>query len=70
MPRTKSLPYEWYNSPNIHLTTLHDFRRLCRERGLRIVRETDLVQGDGRCRKVSLLPNFFADYGIFMLERE
>lgn len=70
MPRTKSLPYEWYNSPNIHLTTLHDFRRLCRERGLRIVRETDLVQGDGKSRAVGLLPNFFADYGIFMLERE
>ena len=70
MPRTKSLPYEWYNSPNIHLTTLHDFRRFCRERGLRIVRETDLVQGDGKSRTVNLLPNFFADYGIFMLERE
>ena len=70
MPRTKSLPYEWYNSPNIHLTTLHDFRRFCRERGLLIIRETDLVKGNGLCRKVGLLPNFLADYGIFMLERD
>lgn len=70
MPRTKSLPFEWYNSPNIHLTTLHDFRRFCRERGLRIIRETDLVQGDGSYRTVGFLPNFLADYGIFMLERK
>jgi methionine biosynthesis protein MetW len=68
MPRTKELPYEWYNSPNIHLTTLHDFRRFCRERNLSILRETDLVIGHGGCRRVPLLPNFFADYGIFLLK--
>ena len=70
MPRTKNLPYEWYNSPNIHLTTLHDFRRFCKERRLRILRETDLVLGEDMYKVVPALPNFFADYGIFMLERE
>lgn len=69
MPRTKNLPYEWYDSPNIHLTTLHDFRRFCRQRGLRIVRETDLLLGEAECSPVGMLPNFFADYGIFMIEK-
>jgi methionine biosynthesis protein MetW len=70
MPRTKNLPYEWYDSPNIHLTTLRDFRRFCKERGLRILRETDLVLGEEMYKVVPALPNFFADYGIFLLERE
>lgn len=29
MPKTKRLPYEWYNTPNIHLCTLMDFIDLC-----------------------------------------
>jgi len=67
MPKTKSLPYEWYDTPNIHLTTIQDFRRFCREHGLRILEEMDLVIGHGACRQVRLFPNFFADYGIFRI---
>jgi len=69
MPKTKSLPYEWYDTPNIHLTTIKDFRVFCRERGLVILEETDLVIGDGRCRRVRVWPNFFADYAVFRLKR-
>lgn len=69
MPVTKSLPYEWYNTPNIHLTTIKDFRRFCREQGLVIVKEHDLVLGPDACKRVRLLPNFFADYAIFVIRR-
>ena len=34
MPKSKNLPYEWYNTPNIHLFTLRDFVRLCEKEGL------------------------------------
>jgi len=70
MPRTKHLPYEWYDSPNIHLTTIKDFRRFCHENRLRIAGETDLVIDQGACKLVRMHPNFFADYGIFLLEKE
>ena len=70
MPKTRSLPYEWYDTPNIHLTTINDFRVFCRERGLVILEETDLVLGDGRCRRVRVWPNFLADYAIFRLTRQ
>jgi methionine biosynthesis protein MetW len=70
MPKTTNLPYEWYDSPNIHLTTLKDFRRFCRENGLRILTETDLVLGERRCRRVALSTNLLSDYGIFLVERE
>lgn len=69
MPKTKNLPYEWYDSPNIHLTTIKDFRRFCRERELTVLHETALAVGSGACRRVRVFPNFFADYGIFLLER-
>lgn len=69
MPKTSRLPYEWYDTPNIHLTTIKDFRRFCREHGLHTLTETDLVIGGQSCRRVRMLPNFFADYGIFVLQR-
>lgn len=69
MPRTSNLPYEWYDTPNIHLTTINDFKRFCREHDLGIVAETDLVMRARDCKRVRFLPNFFADYGIFVLEQ-
>ncbi|MEN6356470.1 MAG: methionine biosynthesis protein MetW [Armatimonadota bacterium] len=69
MPRTSRLPYDWYDSPNIHLTTIADFRRFCREHDLTIVRETNLVIGDQKCDHVRFAPNILADYGIFLLKR-
>ena len=70
MPKTSRLPYEWYDSPNIHLTTIEDFRRFCRENNLTVLREIDTVIGERRCRRVHTLPNLFADYAIFLLERQ
>lgn len=70
MPRTSNLPYHWYDTPNIHLTTINDFKQLCRQHDLGILAETDLVIRDNRCKQVRCLPNFFADYGIFVLEQQ
>jgi homoserine O-acetyltransferase/O-succinyltransferase len=36
MPKTKSLPFEWYDTPNIHLATLRDFVDLCRQEKIRV----------------------------------
>ncbi len=69
MPKTSSLPYEWYNTPNIHLTTIQDFRRFCREHRLNVLRETDLVLSANGARRVRACPNFFADYAIFLIEK-
>ena len=44
MPKGKQIPFEWYNTPNIHLFTLLDFLALCREDNIRIL---DLI-GQGR----------------------
>ena len=69
MPKSPRLPYEWYDTPNIHLATLADFREFCRVADLRILKELPLrTTGEGKCRIVKFLPNLMADAGIFLLE--
>ncbi|MFH1085961.1 MAG: methionine biosynthesis protein MetW [Chloroflexota bacterium] len=43
MPRTPRLSYEWYDTPNVHLCTVADFRAVCRQEGLLIGREMFLA---------------------------
>jgi methionine biosynthesis protein MetW len=70
MPKTLRLPFEWYDSANIHLTTLKDFRRFCDAAALRIVSEIPLrTDSDGSSRRVRVLPNLFADAAIFIFKQ-
>ena len=71
-PKSSELPYNWYDTPNIRVITLKDFRRFARDVGYRIVEEisvkTDHHASQGSVVKV--LSNFRATYGIFMIEKE
>ncbi len=64
-PVTRSLPYQWYNTPNIHSLTIKDFRAFTREQGIRIVRQFYV----GKRRPLSFWPNLRASYGVFVLEK-
>ena len=69
MPKSPRLPYEWYDTPNIHLTTIADFHDFCRIAGLKILKEILLrTTGEGQSKVVRFLPNLFADAAIFMVE--
>ena len=66
----ESIPYSWYDTPNIHHTTLKDFRDLCQRLGLEIVREVPLSTDDfGHAKPVTLLPNLFSDTSLAVLKR-
>lgn len=67
MPRTTQIPYQWYNTPNIHLGTLKDFRRLCRHLDIRIVEEKPV--GMNFPLLTAAMPNLFAVGCVFLLER-
>lgn len=62
-PRTSLFPYEWYESPNIHFLTVHDFEDLAAMEGLTVERRYFLA---GR-RKVKLLPNLVAEVAVFLV---
>jgi methionine biosynthesis protein MetW len=69
MPKTAKLPHEWYDTANIHLTTIIDFRDFCAKAEMRILEEIPLrTSAGGRCRRIGLLPNLRADTVIFVLE--
>ncbi len=70
MPETKTLPWKWYDTPNIHLATIADFRRLCRQKAIRILREIPLTQdGDPFAFLAGIWPNLFSSTCVFILEK-
>ena len=64
-PRTKLFPYQWYESPNIHFLTVHDFEDLAAVEGLTVERRYFLA---GR-RKITMLPNLLAEVAVFLVGR-
>ncbi len=68
-PVSRQLPYQWYDTPNIRVITLKDFRRFVRQIGLRILKEAaiDTHSEDRYGNIVRFLPNLRATYGIFMI---
>lgn len=70
-PKTRQLPYEWYNTPNIRVITLKDFRKFAEKMGIRIVKEA-AINTKNRNRNgtiVNRLTDWRATYGIFMVEK-
>jgi len=69
-PITDQLPYEWYNTPNIRVITIKDFKRFLRKTGVRLAREIAINthQHDREGHIVKYLTNLRATYGIMMLE--
>jgi len=65
VPVTSALPYEWYDTPNLHFLSIADFREYCKKRRIRI-EQAEYIAGD---RKVKLLPNLFAEIGLFLLSK-
>jgi methionine biosynthesis protein MetW len=65
MPVTKVLPYQWFDTPNIRVSTFADFEGLARRCGLRILDAFGLAEG----RVVRWSPNFFASVAVFKFER-
>lgn len=61
MPVSEELPFEWYDTPNVHLCTTLDFEDLCRKLGVRIRERVALHQG----RQISFLPNLFGSLAVY-----
>lgn len=69
MPVSTLLPYQWWDTPNIHLCTVRDFQVLCREEGLSIEHEVYLRSLDAPPPSRQLAPNLMARVGIFAVTR-
>lgn len=67
MPKTRSLPYNWYDTPNIHFCTIADFEALCRELQITILEKRTM----GPVNLLSSLwPNLFAKSATYRVKRQ
>ena len=71
MPVTKNLPYQWYNTPNLHMCTIQDFYNFCNNKKVNIYKSISL-NGE----KISNITtsnlkykNLISELGIFLLEK-
>jgi methionine biosynthesis protein MetW len=65
-PVTKSLPYSWYDTPNVHFLSIKDFRDYCKRKGFRVISARFL----GNRGEVRFWPNLLAVDGIFLVEKK
>ena len=61
MPVSENLPFEWFDTPNIHLCTIADFEKFCAARGIRIIGRTVLTGGNA----VGSWPNLLGELAVY-----
>ena len=65
MPVSKSLPYQWYDTPNVRCATIKDFQELAEEVGLEVIECVALSEG----KIVNVMPNLRGDLAVFRLRK-
>lgn len=68
MPKNNLLPYDWYNTPNIHLCTVSDFENFCAEKKLNISKKI-LINESGEKVKSFFSENFFSHQGVYSITK-
>ncbi|OGT22396.1 MAG: methionine biosynthesis protein MetW [Gammaproteobacteria bacterium RBG_16_57_12] len=70
MPVSRTLPNEWYNTPNIHLCTLKDFENLCLEKGIKILQRTVVDPTHRTTLGARYFPNLLGEIAIYRFCRK
>ncbi|MFH0749002.1 MAG: methionine biosynthesis protein MetW [Candidatus Bathyarchaeota archaeon] len=65
VPVTPALPYEWYDTPNLHFLSLLDFMNYCKTRRM-VIEKSVFIRKN---KEVRIFPNFFAETGLFLLSK-
>jgi methionine biosynthesis protein MetW len=65
VPVTAALPYQWYDTPNLHFLSINDFRDYCKNKSVTIERSFFRAGN----RHVRILPNLLAEYGYFLISK-
>jgi methionine biosynthesis protein MetW len=65
VPVSPSLPYEWYDTPNLHFLSIADFIEFCKNRNIKIERSFFVTNN----KQVKRFPNLFGETGLFLLSK-
>lgn len=69
MPVSKFMPYQWYDTPNIHFCTVRDFDVLCREKGIKVITRTVVDHMHQGNWYIKLWPNLLGETAIYHISR-
>lgn len=70
MPKSKMLPFCWYDTPNIHLLTVEDFFDFCKERNIEVIKSVYIKRGKiSKNPLTKILTNFLCEEAIFVIRR-
>lgn len=69
MPMSETLPYNWYDTPNIHLCTFRDFEHLCRDKNIRILNRTVLDGEHNQHWSIGFWPSMLGETAIYHISR-
>ena len=65
-PVTKSLPYQWYNTPNLRFLSIQDFKSFCKKSKYKVLKKFFF---GARGKEVKFLPNLFAQTAVFVISK-
>ena len=69
MPISKSLPNQWFDTPNIHLCTLNDFEKLCEDLKITILEKKVLNNRYSSNLLLKIFPNFFGEIALYRFKK-
>jgi methionine biosynthesis protein MetW len=64
MPVSKTLPYQWYDTPNVHLCTINDFNQFCKNHKITILERKIITEGS----EVNFMPNLLGNLAMYRLK--
>jgi len=65
MPVSKELPYQWYDTPNVHLCTLHDFESFCAKYKMQILARRVMTEN----YTIHFIPNLLGSMAVYRFKR-
>ncbi|MBN2646401.1 MAG: methionine biosynthesis protein MetW [Thiotrichales bacterium] len=70
MPETETLPYHWYDTPNIHMCTFQDFEKLCAQKQIEVVARTVVNRQHNSTLAMRLAPNLLGEVALYQIRRK
>ena len=68
-PRSKSLPFTWYNTPNIRIISIYDFKELCQQESITICKEHPLFESKWARKCFKPFANLMSKKALFVIQR-
>ncbi|NQZ53652.1 MAG: methionine biosynthesis protein MetW [Piscirickettsiaceae bacterium] len=69
MPQSRTLPHDWFNTPNIHLCTVQDFEKLCTDKNVSVLNRSIVNHDHKNTLGTKLLPNLFGQIALYQIKK-